>query len=187
MKIFKVFTVLTVILLPLFSAGQDSASVSQRSDRDSNVYVPSKSPKKAAIMSAILPGSGQVYNGKYWKVPVIYGGFGVAAYLANRYSDQYNLYRDAYREASDPNGTSPFPNVTPAAIKDTRDTYKQWMELSYISIGLIYILQVVDANVDAHLYDFDVSDDLSLNLQPNMQPAGFNRTATGFKVTLTIK
>lgn len=184
---FKAFIVAMIMLVPLLSAGQDSASVSQGSDRDSSAYVPSKSPKKAAIMSAILPGAGQVYNGKYWKVPIIYGGFGVAAYLANRYTNQYNLYRDAYREASDPNGTSPFPNVTPAAIKDTRNTYRQWMELSYISIGIIYIFQIVDANVDAHLYDFDVSDDLSLNLQPNMQPAGFNITATGFKVTLTIR
>ncbi|KAB1065178.1 DUF5683 domain-containing protein [Salibacter halophilus] len=187
MKLLKAITVLTILLLPLFSAAQDSASVSKGSDRDTNAYVPTKSPKKATIMSAILPGAGQVYNEKYWKVPIIYGGFGVAAYLANRYTNQYNLYRDAYREASDPNGTSPFPNVTPAAIRDTRDTYRQWMELSYISIGIIYIFQIVDANVDAHLYDFDVSDDLSLNLQPNMQPAGFNRTATGFKVTLTIK
>lgn len=146
--------------------------------------VQNHSPRKATIMSAALPGLGQVYNKKWWKVPIIYGGFAVAGYFLKNNYDHINLYKDAYIAATDDD---------PQTINDTGynttqllqliDTYKQWRDLSYISIAVIYALNIIDANVDAHLFYFDVSDDISLNVEPWVSLS--SRPGTG--ITLSFK
>lgn len=153
------------------------------------------SPKRAAIYSAIIPGAGQVYNRKYWKVPLVVAAIGIPFYLSQRYRDNYIEYRDIYRLENDDDSTTvsrlhdKLENnlLTLAGIKDTRDTYRSWMELSYIFTGLFYVLQIVDASVDAHFMEFDVSDDLTLNLQPRMlSVAGREELATGLSLRLTF-
>lgn len=128
------------------------------------------SPKKATLLSAVLPGAGQIYNKKYWKVPIIYGAFGTCAYFAVQNRQEYLRYRDAYRLETDGDSTtvSEFANfpITVNGIREWRDRYKQWMELNYILMGLTYVLNILDANVDAHLFYFNVNDDLSLRWQP---------------------
>jgi len=149
------------------------------------------SPKKATILSACLPGAGQIYNKKYWKLPLVYGGIGVSVYLGIRYGNDYTFWRDEYRIATDGDTATngEYTNLlSEAAIRDNRDTFRRWMELSYISAGLIYILQIIDANVDAHLMEFDVSDDLSLRVEPKTLPVYNQRhQALGLGVTLKIK
>jgi len=130
------------------------------------------SPKKATIMSAVLPGLGQIYNKKYWKVPILYGGFAVAGWFLNDNLKQIELYKDAFKAETDgdPN-TENGTGFSTTQLEELISQYKTWRDLSYISLAAIYILNIIDANVDAHLFYFDVGEDLSLNIQPFVNPA----------------
>ncbi len=127
-----------------------------------------RSPGKAALFSAIFPGGGQIYNRKYWKLPIVYAGIGVSLYFGFYYRDTYLKYKEAYK--MELNGdSSEFHNyLTPDGIRVARDQYRQWMETSYIIAGAFYVLQIVDALVDAHLADFDISDDLGMRIRPDV-------------------
>lgn len=147
-------------------------------------------PKKATLLSAFIPGAGQVYNKKYWKVPIIYAGMGVAFYLSQRYRGEYQYYRSEYVKMIDGDSTtiSEFEGiVTAESIGNTRNTYREWMETSYIFLGLIYVLQIVDANVDAHLMYFDVSDEISLKAEPTIiRMPGTPVPALGMSLTFSL-
>ena len=126
------------------------------------------SPTKALIMSAIIPGSGQFYNKKYWKIPIIYVGFGACAYSINFNHKYYIDYKNAFLYKTDGDSTTIdlYPTYSSDIVLQYKNYYRRNLELSYIVGGLIYILNLIDASVDANLFDFDVSDDLSLNIQP---------------------
>lgn len=146
------------------------------------------SPKKAALLSLVLPGAGQVYNKKYWKVPLVYGSIGTSLYLAQFYNTKYVEFRRAYRYAIDDDETteSGYPNSNPAGLKDIRDTYQRWRDMSYIFAGIFYVLQVADASVDAHLMEFNV-DDLNVKFEPTVFHAQYVSTpATGLKLVLSL-
>lgn len=147
---------------------------------------------RAAFYSAVLPGLGQVYNKKYWKVPIVYGalGTGVAVYLFN--DNQFNELREAFRIRlaggtndmfSNPDGT---PILSNAGLERAQRTAQRNRELSLLITAGIYILQIIDANVDGHLKDFNVNDDLSLRpvLIPMQQ--GFSSTQPGLSLTYTF-
>lgn len=131
------------------------------------------SAKKAAIMSAVLPGLGQGYNKKYWKIPIIYAGFGALYYFIRLNGTEYRGFRDAYNIVSAGDSANFMNNeyivrynANLNQLEEGRNYYRRNMELTYILSGLLYILQIVDASVDANLYDFDVSDDLTLRFEP---------------------
>ena len=126
------------------------------------------SPKKATILSACLPGAGQIYNKKWWKAPVVWAGIGVSLYLSQDYRGEYQFWKDQYIRRVDTSKADDYPNASTISIENQMLTYRKWMETSYVVAGAIYILQILDANVDAQLLTFDVSDDLSLNVQPNV-------------------
>ncbi len=139
-------------------------------------YFPAHSPVKATWMSAALPGLGQYYNRKYWKIPVVYAGFGVLGYFIASNKHEYDRYRNAYAE-SYILGTNAFNsdnelvrNYTSDQLLSQREYYQSNLELTYILTVAWYMVQIVDAVVDAHLYNFDVSDDLSLRIQPGIMP-----------------
>lgn len=135
------------------------------------------SPKKAWILSAVLPGAGQIYNKKYWKAPIVWGGLAVAGYYLNDNLKQLNLYRDAYVAETDGNPeTINDTGLNQTLLLDRIDTYKTWRDWSYIALAAVYILNIVDANVDAHLFYFDVSEDISMNFAPYFNPMA-NRSA----------
>ncbi len=143
------------------------------------------SPKKATIMSAALPGLGQIYNKKYWKVPIIYGGFAVAGWYLNDNIKQINLYKDAFKAETDgdpttENGTG----FTSTQLEELISQYKTWRDLSYIAIAAIYVLNIIDANVDAHLFYFDVGEDLTMNIQPFVTPS--LQPVTGLTLSLKL-
>lgn len=132
------------------------------------------SPAKAAFYSAILPGLGQIYNKSYWKVPLVYGAIGTGVYFYIENTNNYNRYRDAYKrrlagyyddEFYDINGdgvTPGSPDVSDDALRDAQEFYQQNRDLSLlITIGL-YVLNIVDANVDAHLKQFNVNENITL-------------------------
>ncbi len=127
-------------------------------------------PRAATIMSAIMPGSGQVYNKKFWKVPVIYGGF-ATLYFFSEYNHKYYIkYRDMYNQKiasqTNPNLVDPAPQVSAEALRLQREDWRRYRDLNYIGMGLLYILNIIDANVDANLIDYDVSDNLSMTIVP---------------------
>ncbi|KJD32375.1 hypothetical protein PK35_11950 [Tamlana nanhaiensis] len=130
-------------------------------------------PAKAAFFSAILPGLGQVYNKKYWKVPLVYAAIGTGLYFYIDNSKQYNRYRDAYKSRLAGFTTDEFyydsngnfletPRITTENLETAQDFYKKNKEISLlVTIGL-YALNIIDANVDAHLMQYNVDENLSL-------------------------
>jgi hypothetical protein len=147
------------------------------------------SPKKAAWMSAALPGLGQIYNRKYWKLPIIYAGLGVCTYFIITESKLYRRYKETYRFRVGVDSTAKdwYPNETDNTILNYKEYHHRNTEIAYIAAGLIYLLNIVDASVDAHLYGFDVTDDLSLRIEPTMTPvsSGFGgAAATGISIKL---
>jgi hypothetical protein len=149
-------------------------SVQAQQKRKQAIY---SAPRKASILSAILPGAGQVYNRKSWKVPIIYagiGGFGYYFYFNNGY---YNDYRRALIESDKGPGfaTVDGRSYSTENLLILKNEYKRQRDLGVVGILAFYLLNIVDANVDAHLRTFDVSDDLSLNIRPwlgNQQTIG---------------
>ena len=136
-----------------------------------------KSPKKAAIYSAVIPGAGQIYTKKYWKVPIIYGGLVASAYFINDNNNQYKEYREAallsYETGENQLG------YTYSELIILKDYYKRNREISYFSFVGVYILNIIDASVNAHLFNFDVSDDISLNIRPY---STFSNTGVSFSL-----
>ena len=124
-----------------------------------------KIPKKAVLYSAILPGAGQVYTKKYWKVPIIYGGLITSAYYINESNDLYQLYKSTYLNRLDGDFTDNL-NYSDSDLRTLSEHYRRNREVSALLFTLTYILNIVDASVNAHLFDYDVSEDLSLHIQP---------------------
>jgi hypothetical protein len=147
---------------------------------------PRPDPSKVVWMSAVLPGYGQIQNRKYWKLPIVYGGFAGCAYAVFWNSAMYAKYRTAYRDIIDNDPTTnTFISALPkgytvetfggtsyytTALKTVQDSYRRSRDLSILgSIGF-YALTLVDAYVDAQLFDFDISPDLSLRIAPIAVP-----------------
>jgi len=146
------------------------------------------SPTKASLMSAVVPGLGQVYNKKYWKVPIIYTGIGISLYFAFSNQKNYKLYRRAYGDRLEGSGAAAadFANYTDENLKSSMNFYQRNRDLSYIIAGLFYVLNVVDASVDAHLFTFPKNDNLSFILQPNIQLTQNNEIANGLKLVIKL-
>lgn len=150
------------------------------------------SARKASIMSAILPGLGQAYNKKYWKIPIIYAGLGGFGYMFLTNNKQFNLYRAnvvAYND--DDSLTLPaMPEFSSEQSQVLKLYYRKNRDFAVIGFSLIYLINIIDANVDSHLKTFDVSDDLSIHLEPWQSTYKTNsgyRTATGLSVKLNFK
>ena len=141
------------------------------------------SPKKASIYSTILPGLGQAYNKKYWKIPIIYIGFGTLGYFIGWNNNFYKTYKQAYVDLTDGddntnsyldldaskyydlNNPTDYNNFKTGLSKQ-QEYYRRNRDLLIISTIGFYGLNIIDASVDAHFFDFDISDDLSFNWQP---------------------
>lgn len=148
-------------------------------------------PRRASLMSTFLPGLGQAYNKKYWKIPLIYGAFGGFGYMFVSNNEQFAYFRKNLRAEYDEDPeTINSSGYSGDNLLDLKTKYKKNRDLAGIAIGLIYILNIIDANVDAHLKTFDVSDDLSLRIEPwhtiYRNPAGY-ATATGLTFKLNFK
>ena len=138
-------------------------------------------PSKAAFYSALFPGLGQIYNKRYWKVPIVYAaiGTGIYAYVYN--DDLYDRFRTAFKrrrlgftddEFYDINGTGIVPgnpDLSDQALQDAQERYQRDRDLALLVTIALYALNIVDANVDAHLKQFNVDDDLALDIQPYLE------------------
>lgn len=121
------------------------------------------------LKSAIFPGWGQIENGQLWKAGIVYAGFGALIYSTAFAQDNYNTYREAYNKRIDDDTTTVdafADRFETETLRDLRDFYRRNRDLSYIGMGLLYIANVIDAFVYSHLTTFDISDDLSMQLEP---------------------
>ena len=144
-----------------------------------------KDPKKATLLSAILPGAGQIYNGKSWKVPILYAGILTDVYFIQYNHKRYERFRDALF-ALDKGEPNQFPSLNRAALVRNVDYWRQNRDLTLLLMLGIYALNLVDANVDAHLSGFDISEDLTLKIAPQIGTLSASST-TGFSLTLQFK
>ncbi|MFI2742378.1 DUF5683 domain-containing protein [Zhouia sp. PK063] len=155
-------------------------------------------PSKAAFYSAILPGLGQIYNKSYWKVPIVYGalGTGIGIYIWNK--NQYNRYRDAFKGrlagrnddefwGTDSDGNPlATPILSKARLQDAQELYQRNKDLSLaITIGL-YLLNILDANIDAHLNQFNVDDNLTFQPTLIQESSGLNNNKLGLSLTYSF-
>lgn len=151
------------------------------------------SAHKATLYSMILPGLGQAYNKKYWKIPIIYAGFGVFYYLIDYNNTEYQLWKDAYyHSVQDPDGLEDPVNEyeelygdNPDFLRDRKDDARRYRDLNYILAGVWYLLNVLDATVDAHLFSWNVDENLSLRVEPHIyNQVGLQKPTGGLKFSL---
>lgn len=164
-------------------------TISQNTLAKKTVDVKRHSPAKAALFSAIVPGLGQAYNKKYWKIPIVYAGFAGLGYWLGTNIKNYKTYRNAYTLRLDDDTTTidQFDGTLGTTdIKTFKDFYKRNLDLSIILNVVWYALNIVDATVDAHLFEFDVSDNLSLRIEPVLQYQSRNNQMTGIKFQLKL-
>jgi hypothetical protein len=181
---------ITVILLMCFLCGSSQDNPGNISTSDSSAVsespiLRSHSTGKATLFSAVLPGAGQAYNRKYWKVPIVMVGIGTCIYFIQDNSKNYHFYKDnLIAELDDDPTTVNTTDYTSSQLDQIQDLYRRWRDVSWICLGAVYILNIIDANVDAHLFYFDVGDDLSLRIHPNLvRSAGIN---AGFSLSLNF-
>lgn len=134
-------------------------------------HVKPHSPGRAMLYS-IIPGGGQIYNQKYWKVPVLYAGLAATVYAIDFNNVRYERFKEALEKRSDEDYdilTDKYKNLSDKSLENLSDSYRNDRDLSiFIGVG-IYAINILDAYVDAHFFEFDVSDDLSLQIQPSIQ------------------
>ena len=185
-KYSKIFLALILVCITLGAYSQDDLAISgEKVPIDKNLNE-MHSPHKAAIYSAVIPGLGQVYNKKYWKLPIIYGLTGIFIYSFDFNNTQYNKYKNAYIDM-DSGKISNFEGYTnKATINKIKDNFSRNRDLNVISLAAIYLLNVIDATVDAHLFYYDISDDLSLNVQPSLLRSLNNQSALGFSLRVSF-
>lgn len=146
-------------------------------------YMFKPSPRKAVIYSAIFPGLGQIYNRQYWKLPILYGGFVGFTYAITWNNGYYRDYLGGYQDIMDGNpDTNRWHNMLPYGmdpesvdenwfsdvLKQRKDYYRYYRDLSVIGTVALYMLAIVDAYVDSQLFDFDMSPDLSMRIEPTL-------------------
>jgi hypothetical protein len=175
------------------------------------------SPHKATMYSVMLPGLGQAYNKKYWKIPILYAGIGATIYAISWNTSRYKEYKNGFRDFSNfydykyqsPDLETPIPKPTADSyneildldwentdlgrdnwfknqLQNNKDSYKHDRDLSYIILAGVYVLNIIDAAVDAHLMNFNVNDELTLRVEPAVSYSAFTGNSLGFRCQITF-
>lgn len=171
---------------------------SSMAQNDSIVEQKQHNPKRATIYSAVLPGLGQAYNKKYWKIPIVYAGIGTIYYFAHTNGESYRNYRDAFDYKSGINNDVNNEIIDIANkysgenLISLRDYYRRNMELSWIIMALWYGINIIDACVDAHFFEYDIGDDLTLKVEPTIQTnfahlGAVSESGNGYGISLKLK
>lgn len=184
---------------------------------ESNVKI--HSPHKATMYSVILPGLGQAYNKKYWKIPILYAGIGATIYAINWNTKNFKKYKSGYLDYSNyydykyqsedletpieeptsksyeslytdgydfENSSSSFDTWFKTQLQNKKDSYKHDRDLSYIILAAVYVLNIVDAAIDAHFTNFNVNEDLSIRVEPAVSYSAFSGNSLGFRCQITF-
>jgi len=205
-KYIIIIIILQLLLFPQHAIAQDSTLVSPKPKKTLKLF-----PMKATMLSAALPGLGQIYNRKYLKIPIVYAGFGALGYAvvfnSTRYIDFTKGYQDFIDNVPetasyvklirgvDPSRYDPVLHPDTYIISDASwvkdqmllrvDYYKKYRDLSYIGIAAWYIISILDANVDASLSDYDIDENINLTFAP-VQIPGYYFAGVGLNVSLKI-
>ena len=150
------------------SALQDSGKKELAAHDSTKTRVRSHSPRAAMLFSVCVPGLGQAYNKKYWKIPLVYASMGTTIYFFDYNNKLYKEDKQAYLNKTDTASSTidTYPHYSDTQLKVFQDDYRRFRDLNVILTALFYTLNIVDAYVDAQLITFDVSDDLSLHVSP---------------------
>jgi hypothetical protein len=184
------FIIILILLISGLTPMAQNATVKQ--PVPDSILEKEHSPSKAALMSACLPGLGQIYNKKYWKVPIIYAGFGVLAYLIVFNANYYITYKSAYIESFNGDTAGNYSDIVKkyplSSILSAREYYRRNLEISIIFSVVLYALNVIDATVDAHLFTYDIKKDVSFRIEPTLiPPAPQSRSySSGLKLSLNF-
>tara|TARA_B110000305_G_scaffold214528_1_gene251336 strand:- start:268 stop:864 length:597 start_codon:yes stop_codon:yes gene_type:complete len=149
-------------------------------------------PQRAAFYSAVLPGLGQAYNKKYWKIPIIYAGMATGIYFYIQNNNDYDRFRNAYKRRlagftdDEFYGDNEEPTISSQRLVDAQKTAQKNKDVSIIVSLAFYLLNIIDANIDAHFRQFNVSDDLSLKPKLNFNPMNA-QSSYGLSFTYQIK
>lgn len=146
------------------------------------------SPGKASLYSAVVPGLGQAYNGKHWKIPIIYGGFIIFGYLIYDNNIKYQYFRRNLMAEIDENPET--ENTTgrdEENLRANRDQFRRYRDLNMILLGVMYLLQIADAHIDAHLLEFKLNPDITVSVDPVLVPYGNPNPAAVTGVSLKLR
>ncbi len=196
---FFLFISIIICSTAIEAAAQDSAHAKVDSLPKEKIH----SPKFAGIASAVLPGAGQVYNKKYWKVPIVYASLATAGYFVYYNANVYSTVKKNLdsRVAGDSIPSPKYLELNNIFSKSTVDLnnfsyddlvliqeeYRKFLTISILVGTLIYTLNILDAVVDAHLFSFDVGDNLSMNIQPQLFQSTALKINPGASLTLSFK
>ena len=169
-----------------------------------------RSPKKASIYAALFPGLGQIYNRKYWKLPIVYGGYAGLIYVLGWNNSNYKDYFQGYRIITQYTSSATMkpeerkfldnliknPSISlddpltfksiSTQLKSGKDFFRRNRDLTIIGIAALHVLSIIDASVDANLFDFDISDDLSMRIEPIPVFWGSQNLVMGFNVAINF-
>ncbi|MEO9891282.1 DUF5683 domain-containing protein [Aurantibacter sp.] len=181
-----------------FSYGQEEKPIDQETDslqqnlKDEGIVISDSivvkkkpinplAPSKAAFYSAVFPGLGQIYNKRYWKVPLVYGAIGGGVYMYTWNNDWYNRFRTAFKrrlagftddefyDRDNNNAIGADPDFSDEVLENQQERFQNDRDLWLVATIALYALNIVDANVDAHLKQFNVDEDLSMDFEPFME------------------
>jgi hypothetical protein len=176
--------ILLIAFTPFLLFGQENPI--KKTDSSSYYF------KKAVLLSACLPGAGQVFNSSkmtngrknaYWKVPLIYAGIGAAGYFLVTNQQMKNNLKNEYSLRQLGGGSQQWVDYDDQAVLSLYQQYLDLRDLSILALGAVYLLQIIDAGVEAHFIKFDVSDQLSLSIDPSLM----NLNSPGFRLKMSFR
>ena len=173
----KFFLIFSITFLSVLSYSQDEKSNSQ---------IDILRPSKAAFYSAVLPGLGQIYNKKAWKVPIVYAAIGISGYSYDFNKKKFWSYRDAYKRRKAGYSDDQYQGIiiNDDRLLDGQDFHKKYKDLSMVFLVGFYFLNILDANIDAHLLDFNVDENLSF--EPYFENDAIFNQNLGIKLKITL-
>lgn len=144
-------------------------------------------PRRASLLAAVLPGAGQIYNKKYWKLPIVYGGLITLGYVASVYDNQYREFRgELFQLLQDPNFEPP-SGANEEQLRSAINSTRRDRDFYLIMIGVFYMMQILDAHIDAHLKEFDLNPDLKVTIDPMFEQPVYARYNAGVSIKLKFK
>jgi hypothetical protein len=179
--------------------GNTDVSTNDETEGDSIAEIPEidsmltiyHSPAKASMLSAVVPGLGQIYNKRYWKVPIIYVGAAALVYSMQFAQVRYDRFHKAYvlLNDGDPSTLNEFEKIgderyTSSLLSDWQDFYRRNRDLSIMGLAGLYIVNIIDATVDAYLFDYEVTPDVTLRIRPSMINSGYS---TNFALSCSLR
>lgn len=164
-----------------------SESDSEVNIEDIETYADKWVPRKASLYSAVVPGLGQIYNRKYWKLPIVYGGLIALGATANFYNNEHKFFRGELFQLLQDENFQTTGGASEEQLRSAVDRARRERDFYVIMTGVFYLLQILDAHIDAHLKEFEINPELKVAIDPMVEPNQFARktinTGLTFKLT----